>query len=77
MVFHRWTVWRFTHPDIEILAFPSLEEHDIVAIIEFRQLVELVKLRLGIKFSIFPAVRKESVEIVQEVSVPVCDATRG
>lgn len=34
-------VGHLAHPNVQVLAFPRLEEQDVVAVVEFRQLVEL------------------------------------
>ena len=52
----RWAVWGLAHPDVQVFALPSLKEQHIVAIVEIRQLVELVQLGLGVELRIFPAV---------------------
>lgn len=37
-----WAIGSFAHPYVEILAFTCFEEENVIAIIEFGQLVELV-----------------------------------
>jgi hypothetical protein len=53
----RRAVRRFAHPCIQILAFSGLEEEDVVAVVEFSELVQLVELRLGVELRLFSAVR--------------------
>lgn len=60
------------HPHVEILGLPRLEKEDVVAVVKFGKLVELVQLRLGIKLGVFPAVRKHGGKIIEEMSVPKC-----
>ena len=49
-------IWSFTHPYVEIFALSRLEEEHIIAIVEFGELIELIKFGLGVEFCIFPAV---------------------
>jgi hypothetical protein len=49
-------VGHLAEPHVQILPFPRLEEHDVVAVVEFGQLVELVQLGLGVELDVFPAV---------------------
>lgn len=56
---------------------PRFEEQHVVAIVEFRELVELVELRLCIKLCILAAMGQERVEVVEEMSVSVGDASRA
>ena len=57
MHLHSWSIRCFANPYVQILAFPGLEEKHIIAVVEFSQLIELVKLCLCIKLCIFAAVR--------------------
>lgn len=57
MHLHSRSIRCFANPYVQILAFPGLEENHVVAIVEFSQLIELVKLRLCIKLCVFAAVR--------------------
>ena len=50
------TIWCLAHPGIEILAFSCFEEQDVVAVVQFGKLVELVQLGLGIQLCFLPAV---------------------
>lgn len=50
------TVWRLAHPDVEILALTSLEEKDVVAVVEVGKFVQLVKFRLGVEFCVLATV---------------------
>ena len=63
------SVGRFAHPDVEIFALARFEEQDVVAIIKFGELIELVQFAFGVKFSILTAVRQEGVKIIEEVTV--------
>lgn len=54
-------VGRLGQPDVEILAFASLEEEDIVAVVEVGELVQLRKLGLRVEFGVFAGVREEGV----------------
>ena len=58
-------VRRFAHPYIKILAFARFEEDDIVAVVKFGELVELVKLGFRVEFALAPAVREQAVEVVK------------
>ena len=69
--FHSWSIGRFAHPYVEVFPLPRFEEQDVVAIVEFSKLVELIELCLGIELCIFTTVRQEGVKVVQEVSVSV------
>jgi hypothetical protein len=69
----RRSIWGFAHPRIQVLALASLEEEHIVAVIEFGELVELVQFCLGVQLCFLTAMRKERIEVVEEMSVSVCD----
>lgn len=62
-------VGRLGQPEVEILALAGLEEHDIVAVVEVGELVELRELGLGVEFGVFARVRKKGVEVVKQVTV--------
>ena len=64
-------IWRFAHPDVKVFAFSGFEEEHVVAIIKFSKLVELIELGFGVEFCIFAAVREESVNIVEKMSLAV------
>lgn len=49
----------------------------VIAVVEFSQLIELVELRLCIKLCVFAAVRQEGVQVVEEMSMSVGDASRA
>ena len=55
--FHSWAVGRFAHPYVKVFSLSGLEKQDIVAVVEFGELVELVEFCLGIKLCIFTTVR--------------------
>lgn len=74
MTFNGGTIWGFAHPYVQILALARLEEEDVVAIVEIRQLIKLVKFCFRVEFCIFAAVGEEGIEIVEEMSMAVCDA---
>ena len=65
-------VRRLGQPDVEILAFTGFEEHDIVAVVEVGEFVELGKLGLCVEFGVFARVREEGVQVVEEVAVSAC-----
>ena len=67
--FDGWPVGRFGQPDVQVLAFARLEEHDVVAVVEVGELVELVEARFGVEFSVFAAVGEEGVQVGEEVAV--------
>lgn len=64
-------IWRFAHPYVKVFAFSGFEEEHVVAIIEFSKFVELIELGFSVEFCIFAAVREESVNIVEKVSLAV------
>ena len=53
----RRSIRRLAHPYVEILPFPRLEKHYIVAIVKFSELVQLVEFSLCIKLCVLAAVR--------------------
>jgi len=55
--FYSGAVVCFAHPEVEIFAFASFEEEDVVAVVEFCEFVELVELRLCVQLCVFAAVR--------------------
>lgn len=63
-------------PHVKILSLSRLKEEDVVAVVEFGQLVELVELRLGIELGILSAVRKHRGDIVQEMAVSMWRGSR-
>ena len=71
------SVRRLAHPYVEIFAFPRLEEQHIIAIVQLRQLIELIELRLCIKLHIFAAVGQERIKVVEKMSVSVGDPSRA
>jgi hypothetical protein len=58
-------------PDVEILAFAGLEEHDIVAVVEVGEFVKLGELGLCVEFGVFARVGEEGMQVVEEVAVSV------
>jgi hypothetical protein len=64
-------IGRFREPNVEVFAFARFEEHDVVAVVEVGEFVELGQLRFGVEFGIFAAVREEGVEVGEEVAVSV------
>jgi hypothetical protein len=62
-------VGRLGEPEVEILALAGLEEHDVVAVVEVGELVELRELGLGVEFGIFARVGKKGVQVVEQVTV--------
>lgn len=65
------SVRRLAHPQVEILSLARLEEEDIVAVVQFGELVQLVEFGLGIELDIFAGVWKKGVEIVEEMAMSV------
>lgn len=63
------TIGSLAHPQVQILAFPCLEEKDIVAVVEFGEFVQLIQLRFCIELGIFAGMGKEGGKVVKEVSV--------
>ena len=53
----RGSIGRLAHPYIEVLPFPRLKKHYVVAIVEFRELVQLVELGLCIKLCVLATMR--------------------
>ena len=76
MHLHRRSIRRFAHPYVKIFPFPGFEEEDVVAVVEFGQFIELVELCLSIELGIFPAVGKEGVEVIEQMSMSVGHPTR-
>ena len=62
--FHSRSIGRFAHPYVEVFPLSCFEEQDIVAIVEFGELIELIELCLGIELCIFTTVRQEGVKVV-------------
>lgn len=54
----------FAEPDVEILALASLEKEDVVAVVQFGELVQLVEARLGVELGVLSAVREHGGDIV-------------
>jgi hypothetical protein len=48
MHFDSRPIWWLAYPCVQILALARLEEEDIVAVVEFGELIELVELCLGV-----------------------------
>ena len=69
--FDRGAVGGLGEPDVEVFAFARLEEHDVVAVVEVGELVELGELGFGVEFGIFAAVGEEGVQVGEEVPVSV------
>ena len=77
MHLHGRPIRGFTHPYVEVFTLSRLEEEHIIAIVEFGELIELVKFGLGVEFCIFPAMWKQRVEIVKKMSMSVGHAPRA
>lgn len=71
MELHSRTIRRLREPDVEILGLSGLEEEDIVAIVQIGELVQLVEVGFRVEFGVFAGVRKERVEVVQQVAVAI------
>lgn len=50
-----------THPDVEIFSFTSFEKEDVIAIVEFGQLVQLVEFGLCVQLCILATMREERI----------------
>ena len=59
----RGPVGRFGEPDVEVFALARLEVHDVVAVVEVGELVELLQLGFGVEFGVFAGVGEEGVEV--------------
>ena len=66
-----WAVRRLAHPQVKILSLACLEEENIVAVVKFGELVQLVEFGLGVEFDVFAGVWKQGVKIIQEVAMSV------
>ena len=64
-------VGHLAEPHVQILSFPRLEEHHVVAVIELGELVELVELGLGVELDVFPAVGEHCRQVIEKMSVSV------
>jgi len=64
------------HPEVQILAFAGLEKHDIVAVVQLCEFVELVEFCLCVEFRFLAAVRQERVDIVQEMAMSVFEGRK-
>lgn len=62
-------VWHLARPHIKILSFPRLEEENIVAVVQFSQLVQLIQLRFRVKLGVLAAMGHHGREVVEKVSV--------
>lgn len=71
------TVGDLAEPHVQILALARLEEHNVVAVVKLGELVQLVKLGLGIELDVFAAVGEHRCEIVEEMSVSVIGAQKA
>ena len=69
MHLHRGAVGRFGQPDVQVFALARFEEHDVVAVVEVGEFIELGELGLGVEFGILAAVWEERVEVGEEVAV--------
>lgn len=59
------------HPEVEILPLARLEEEDIVAVVQFGELVQLVEFGLGIELDVLAGVWEERVQIIEEMAMSV------
>ena len=67
--FDSWTIGSFAHPDIQILALARLEEEYIIAVVQLRQLVQLVEFGFRVELSVFAAMGEERVEVIEKVTM--------
>ena len=65
----RRTIGRLAHPRVEVFAFASFEEEDIVAIVQFGYFIELKELAFSVKLRLFATVREEGIEVIQKMSM--------
>lgn len=61
----------FAHPHVEVLPFPRLEKENVVAVVQIRDLVQVVKLRLRIQLCVFTTVGKHSYYVFEEMAMSV------
>jgi len=59
----RGAIGRLGEPDVEVFAFARLEVHDVVAVVEVGELVELLELGFGVEFGVFAGVGEEGVQV--------------
>lgn len=69
MHLHRGPVGHLARPHVQVLALARLEEEHVVAVVQLRELVELIQLRLGVELGVLPAMGHHRREVVEEVSV--------
>lgn len=63
------SVGRFAHPHVQILPLPRLEEEDVVAVVQVRNLVQMVQLRLGVQLCVFAPVGEHCDYVFEEMAV--------
>ena len=76
MHLHRRAIGWFREPDVEVFAFAGFEKHDVVAVVQVGEFVELGELGFGVEFGVFAAVGEERVEIAEEMAVSMCETGR-
>lgn len=62
-------VGHLARPEVQVLALSRLKKEDVVAVVQLRQLVELVQLRFRVELGIFPRVGHHGCEVVEQVSM--------
>lgn len=65
------TIGHLARPQVQVLTLPRLEKEDIVAVVQLRQLVELVKLGFRVELGVFPRVGHHGCEVIEQVSMSV------
>lgn len=55
---------------VEVLSLSRLEEHDVVAILKKRILIEEPQFGLGIEFGVFSAVWQQGGQVVEQMPMP-------
>lgn len=68
---HSRSVWHLAQPHIEIFSFPGFEEQHIVAVIQIRELAELVKFGLGVELGVLLAMGHHRCKVVQKMAMSV------
>jgi hypothetical protein len=53
----RWSIGHLAHPNIEILSLSGFEKKNIIAVVQFGELVQLIQLGLGVELGLLLAMR--------------------
>lgn len=73
--FHCGTIGRLQDPEVKVLVLSCLEEKNVVAVIQLSNFVELVQVLLGIEFGLFSSMWHQVCQILNQVTMPVSDAS--